>query len=288
MTGSEFLIKKELIIVLILSLLISSCFFVYADNTKIHMIDVGHGDAVLVQTDDSNILIDAGSDRNTTAWYLGSQNITDVHQFIVTGYSYDKTGGILEVMNRTRVHEYRDYGSYPSLESYQKVHGRIVNESIPFQPLILGDRIVVADTVFIDVLQPNNTGRYSDEAIMKITTGNITTLLMNREPAPDIILTKPVQILRVADHGSREGYDPGFISTLQPEVAVISTGKYDEPHPATVMGLKATGAQVFRTDIRGTVIVLTDGERYDLTTNRSSPYGGILSLVSVIETRPPG
>lgn len=46
-----------------------------AEETTIHVIDVGTGDAVLVETAGTYALIDAGPDRNTTAAYLSDLNI---------------------------------------------------------------------------------------------------------------------------------------------------------------------------------------------------------------------
>ena len=261
----------------------------FADEIKIHVIDVGSGDAVLLQTDNSDILIDAGSDRNSTALYLTDQNVTDVDLFLVTGYSYDKTGGILEVMNRTSVHEYRDYGQNPSLPAYQRVQSRLLNESILNSKLVPGEKITAGENVFIEVVPVNQTDEdYYDEVLLKITAGNISTLLLNKDAAPEIPSDEPIQILRMADHGSRNGYNAKFIHDIHPEVAIISTGNTNGPDQATVMGLEAAGAEVFRTDIRGTILILTDGEKYDIATNRTLPFGGKLSLVSVIETRPPG
>ncbi|PWR76023.1 MBL fold metallo-hydrolase [Methanospirillum stamsii] len=129
----------------------------FADEIKIHVIDVGSGDAVLLQTDNSDILIDAGSDRNSTALYLTDQNVTDIDLFLVTGYSYDKTGGILEVMNRTSVHEYRDYGQNPSLPAYQRVQSRLLNESILNSKLVPGEKITAGENIFIEVVPVNQT-----------------------------------------------------------------------------------------------------------------------------------
>lgn len=268
-------------------LIISLTIVVIGEETKIHVIDAGKGDAVLLQTSGTNVLIDAGSDRNSTAQYLVDKNITDVTFFLVTGYSMDKAGGILEVMNRTIVHEYRDFYPDNTVLSCQRVHNRLSNESIRYTPLTEGEKIHVGEGVDIEVLPINQSGQEPKEALLKITSGNISTLLLNKDPAPDISISEPIQVLRVADHGSRKGYDARFIRTINPEVAIITGGR-SEPNQATIMGLEAYGAEVLRTDIRGTVLVTTDGERYNLATNRSSPSGGMLSLVSVIETRPPG
>ena len=270
-------------------LLLFSLSFVSAEETTIHVIDVGTGDAVLVESAGKYALIDAGPGRNTTADYLAGHNISSLDLFLVTSMDHGKTGGILEVMNRTVVHDFRDTGSGGLYPQYARVLEKIKNESIPHSILTEGDIIPIGTDAAISVVPVNRsaTGGY-DEAVLKIIIGNISMLLLSQNGSPDILDHDPIQILRVPDHGSRRGYDAGFIHRLRPEVAVISAGRSgDGPNKATVMGLEAIGAEVYRTDLKGTILIMTDGEKYRTGSSRSSPAGSI-SLISVIETRPPG
>ena len=270
-------------------LLLLSLSCVTAEETTIHVIDVGTGDAVLVESAGKYALIDAGPGRNTTADYLAGHNISSLDLFLVTSMDHGKTGGILEVMNRTVVHDFRDNGAGGLYPQYARVLEKIKNESIPHSILTEGDLIPIGTDAAISVVPVNRsaTGGY-DEAVLKIIIGNISMLLLSQNGSPDILDHDPIQILRVPDHGSRRGYDAGFIHRLRPEIAVISAGRSgDGPNKATVMGLEAIGAEVYRTDLKGTILIMTDGEKYRTGSSRSSPAGSI-SLISVIETRPPG
>ncbi|NLL10517.1 MAG: hypothetical protein GX268_06465 [Methanomicrobiales archaeon] len=270
-------------------LLLLSLSCVTAEEATIHVIDVGTGDAVLVESAGKYALIDAGPGRNTTADYLAGHNISSLDLFLVTSMDHGKTGGILEVMNRTVVHDFRDNGAGGLYPQYARVLEKIKNESIPHSILTEGDLIPIGTDAAISVVPVNRsaTGGY-DEAVLKIIIGNISMLLLSQNGSPDILDHDPIQILRVPDHGSRRGYDAGFIHRLRPEVAVISAGRNgDGPNKATVMGLEAIGAEVYRTDLKGTILIMTDGEKYRTGSSRSSPAGSI-SLISVIETRPPG
>ncbi len=270
-----------------LLLLYLSC--VSAEETTIHVIDVGTGDAVLVESAGTRALIDAGPDRNSTAAYLTSHNITDLDLFLVTSMYPGKTGGILEVMNRTVIHDYRDTGTGQLYPYYGRVLEKIKNESIPHSSLTAGELIPIGADATIEVVPINQTvPSLYDEAVLKLTVGNVSMLLLSQNGSPDIPSHDPIQILRVPDHGSREAYNAGYIHDLKPEVAIISVGRIGNgPNKATVMGLEGAGAEVFRTDIRGTILITTDGEKYTTGSTRTSPAGSI-SLISVIETRPPG
>lgn len=75
---------------------------------------------------------------------------------------------------------------------------------------------------------------------------------------------KDITVLKVSHHGAKNGSTPEFISSLLPEVAVISSGKknpYGHPHPSVLLLLQSVGAQVLRTDELGTLETVTDGRR---------------------------
>lgn len=281
------MVLKRINLLILIVLMTITTTVSFAEETTIHVIDVGNGDAVLIQNNESNILIDAGPDRNSTVSYLIGHNITDIDLFLTTSLSPDKTGGILEVMNRTVVHEYRDFGVPEFVPSYHRVTDRIKNESIPYSSLVPGDVIPMGGDGTIEVVLVNQTDTRASEAILKITIGKISMLLLSKDGAPDMQLKGPVQILRAADHGSREGYDARFVQSIKPDVAIISVGREGSgPNKATIMGLEAAGAEIYQTDIRGTILIHTDGTTYNIGSSRSSSSGSI-SLITVIETRQP-
>jgi len=281
--------KNIQIISFILLILLSACSIcTSAEETKIHVLDVGTGDAILVESEGINTLIDAGPDRNTTAAYLTDHNITDIHLFLVTSMEPGKIGGVLEVMNRTNVHEYRDTGTGQMYFNYKRILEKIQNESITYHSLKPGERIPIGTDTTIDVINIAQTHNgIGDEAILNLHAGNVSMLLLSENGSPDIDTGMKIQILRVPDHGSRQAFDMGFVHMIKPEVAVISIGREGNgPNKATEMGLEAAGAEVYRTDIRGTILIATDGENYTIGSSRTSPAGSI-SLMSVIETQPP-
>jgi len=75
---------------------------------------------------------------------------------------------------------------------------------------------------------------------------------------------KESDVLKVAHHGSKFSSTIEFLETLRPELAVISVGaknRYGHPTSDTLSRLDAVGAKVMRTDERGTIEVVTDGEQ---------------------------
>ena len=74
----------------------------------------------------------------------------------------------------------------------------------------------------------------------------------------------PVEILKVAHHGSSDTGLAGQLRQIQPRIAVISVGAhndYGHPSPSTIATLAAfPGLALYRTDRDGRVVVETDGE----------------------------
>jgi beta-lactamase superfamily II metal-dependent hydrolase len=78
------------------------------------------------------------------------------------------------------------------------------------------------------------------------------------------------QVVKAGHHGSANGVTPGWISRTRPGVVVISVGRgntYGHPSGSVVAAWQAAGAQVYRTDRQGTVVVTarTDG-RFSVST----------------------
>ncbi len=92
----------------------------------------------------------------------------------------------------------------------------------------------------------------------------------------NILKRKPdlkADILKVAHHGCEEAYqsNSGFIEAIKPEIAVISVGANHPlgyPHESVIKNLESVKAKIYRTDQNGTVIVKTDGNEYQVETER--------------------
>jgi competence protein ComEC len=82
----------------------------------------------------------------------------------------------------------------------------------------------------------------------------------------------PVEILKVAHHGSADEGLPALLTSIRPRIAVVSVGSdntYGHPTPSTMAALEASpGADVYRTDEDGSVVVESDGTRLSVRSER--------------------
>src|SRR3989338_2984880 len=76
-----------------------------------------------------------------------------------------------------------------------------------------------------------------------------------------------IDVLKVGHHGSKTSSTADFLKIVKPEYAVISASdrnRYGHPHPDVLSRLSAIGAQIFRTDINGTIILNINNGRLTL------------------------
>ncbi|MCS7257052.1 MAG: hypothetical protein NZ562_10575, partial [Thermomicrobium sp.] len=79
------------------------------------------------------------------------------------------------------------------------------------------------------------------------------------------------QILVVGHHGSRTSSSEPFLRAVRPVVAIVSAGRdnpYGHPHPEVLQRLRAVGAELYRTDVDGTVLIHSDGTRWTIEIER--------------------
>ena len=74
-------------------------------------------------------------------------------------------------------------------------------------------------------------------------------------------------VLKVSHHGSKNSTTPDFLAAVRPQMAIISAGEenpYGHPSPVLLERLESAGVRFFRTDLDGSVTVLTDGENLEI------------------------
>lgn len=90
-------------------------------------------------------------------------------------------------------------------------------------------------------------------------------LIASDIPLPD------VEILKVGHHSSRTASSQDLLAAISPEVAIHMAGvgnRYGHPHMETISALQAIGAEVYGTDISGTILITTDGKSYEVHTEK--------------------
>jgi competence protein ComEC len=234
-------------------------------------IDVGQGDAFLVETPGARLLFDAGGDGRAAAW-LRANGRTRIDLLVVSHPHLDHAGGAPEVLRRVRVGEVwlnRDVPSELSetRETLQVAHDR----AVPVRSPRVGDAVTFGD-VSVTVLHPaaGRPYRFGDSEandssyVLSIQYGDRRVLLagdVEGTAQADLLARDPerlrAELMTVPHHGSRTS-DPPFLARVAPLIGVISAGRdnrHGHPHDDIVAFLQGHGTVIRRTDLEGTVRV---------------------------------
>jgi len=247
-------------------------------NLEVDFLDVGQGDAILIKTTSGqNILIDGGPDKSVIK-RLG-ENLPwwdkQIDLMILTHPHDDHVTGLIDVLKRYRVkkilytgvnHNAPNYLSWLKVVRDKKISLAIINKK---------QTINLSKDARMEILYPDqsllnkNLSDLNDSSIIiKLIYGQNKFLLTGdaSEKVEEILLASgadlSVDVLKVAHHGSQYSSSQEFLEKVEPKIAIISVGKdNDFGHPSlrTIMRLKRFGAEIFRTDEKGTVKIFSDG-----------------------------
>jgi competence protein ComEC len=116
---------------------------------------------------------------------------------------------------------------------------------------------------------PNN------DAVVMVASFRSVDALLTADAESNVTSTlrvPPVEILKVAHHGSADPGLPKLLAQIRPKIAVISVGvdnDFGHPSPSTIAALSGVpGLALYRTDRDGRIVVESDGERISVRTDR--------------------
>jgi competence protein ComEC len=247
-------------------------------TTRITVLDVGQGDAILVEgSRGGRMLVDGGPnpdrllvelDRRLPPW----DRRLDI--LILTHPHEDHVAGLALLLDRYRVGRVFEPGMRGPGPGYAAWAAALDRVGAPRRGLLVtGDHLVV-DDLRLNVLwpdagtvppEPPDTGRgINDVSIVLLGQVDGRRILLTGDVEDDVdpVLARrglpPIDFLKVAHHGSGTASTVAFLGVVKPSLAVVSAGAdnpYGHPARSTLDHLREAGARVFRTDTDGSVEV---------------------------------
>ena len=247
---------------------------------KMHVIDVGQGDAVLMQCGGRNVLIDCDENGmgDTVLDYLRKADVSHLDWIIGTHPHSDHIGGMDTVIKSKDItidHVMMPQTSKeltPTTMTYTEVLTAIKKKKLKITRPVPGTEYDL-DGVTMLVLSPAKGAKYEDlndySIVLKFTYGDVSVLtggdaskLVERQLITlDYDLS--ADIYKVSHHGGRDGNSQAFLDEVNPRYAAISVGednKYGHPKNEILKRLRAMDCKVYRTDLDGDIIFESDGK----------------------------
>lgn len=279
----------------------------FARNGSVQFLDVGQGDAMLIQTPERKvIMIDGGGtfrfQREGEEWrmrrdpyeigknllvpLLKKRGIKQIDYLIVTHADIDHFGGLQAVIDNLPVGIMFINGTLKDSDAYDAFLHKALQKNIPIAIASEGQQLQVDAHTSLSFLYPLATDRIATvphqnastivsllqmHGFRFLFTGDIE-LMEEREMLVRMAEVERVDLMKVAHHGSRTSTSEQWLARWQPQLAVISVGRfntYGHPHPTVIDRLDQQRILTYRTDVHGEIQIEVNAEHLKVRTKLS-------------------
>lgn len=257
-------------------------------EVRVHFIDVGQGDCILIEGGGEAVLIDAGENDkgDEVLGYLDSIGVDKIDLAAGTHPHSDHTGGmdtVLEGMpvGRLMLSDVPD-SIVPTTRTYLDLLDAAERAGTEMFYGYPGDQAAVCGGV-LSVLGPveDYEDLNNESLVIRFDYGESSFLFTGDQEADaeeDLLASGAdvdADILKAGHHGSSTSSSAAFLAAVSPEAAVIECGEgneYGHPHLEVLERLEAASVNVYRTDLDGSVVVTTSGDgQYQFETAKARP-----------------
>jgi competence protein ComEC len=226
------------------------------------------------------VLVDEGPPEADVALQLRRAGVRSLTAIVLTHPQRDHIGGAAAVLRRLHIGTVIDPGLAAGNNSADETAalGAARSRRVPVVVARAGATYRIG-ALRLRVLWPDGPGLESEDpnlnAVVLLASYRSTDVLLTADAESDVtsrLPLRPVEILKVAHHGSEDAGLPELLRVLRPRIAVISVGEgndYGHPRPETIDALESSpGLTTFRTDEDGRVVVESDGRSLTVRTQR--------------------
>jgi competence protein ComEC len=227
---------------------------------RVEVLDVGQGDAILLQPAHAPpVLVDGGPPGDELASKLRAAGVDRLGVAVITHEQSDHSGGIEDLLGRFPVDHL----------AYARVSRRLLGEARAAGAV--PDRVAEGESLRdgslrLEVLWPRRDLLASPlggadpntQALVLLARWRDFSMLLTADAEAESVPIEsgPVDVLKVAHHGSDDGGLDALLDRISPKLAVISVGAgnpYGHPTPETLATLRAHHVPTLRTDLDGTI-----------------------------------
>lgn len=242
----------------------------------VHFIDVGQGDAILIQLPNGqNMLIDGGeaSKSSVVVDFLKSKNVSHLDYLVATHPHADHIGGLPAVIKEFSIGQVYMLKVEHTTKTYENLLTTIADKGLKIKTARAGVSLLNETGLSVGILGPvsetyKDLNNYS--AVVQIAYQNTAFLFLGdaeKESEAELVArygnALAADVVKAGHHGSKTSSTAALIAATKAKHVIFSLGKdnsYGHPHENVWEAWHKTGAALYRTDASGTVTVISDGK----------------------------
>ena len=254
-----------------------------SNNLRIHFIDVGQADSILIEQNNEYMLIDAGNneDGQLLVKYFKELGISSFKYVFGTHAHEDHIGGLDDIIKNFNIDNFYMPEVITTTKTFEDVLDALEVKQVAFQTPKINDELTFENSKFRILSLSNDDTDLNDTSIVLRLKYGTTSFLLTGDASSNIeknILNKEIQsdVLKLGHHGSRYSTSKEFLKKVSPTYAIISVGKgnsYNHPHKEVFTRLNEHNTKIYRTDEQGTIIAESNGSIINFTTIKTNTNG---------------
>lgn len=261
--------------------------FKETENTNtldITYLDVGQADAILIQNEGHNMLIDAGNNEDgpLLVQYFKEQNMTKFDYLIATHPHEDHIGGMDDIIKNFDIEKIYMPNVTTTTKTFLDVLNAMEEKNMTFDVPNIGQNFALGHTLFQVMYTGSNKKNLNNSSIILKANFKNTSYLFTGDATSEVekkILSKDIKatVLKVGHHGSKYSTTTEFLNKVNPKYAIISVGKnnsYNHPNQITIDKLTKKNIEIHRTDQEGSIFLKSDGKTINITSKQTNTNGG--------------
>lgn len=242
---------------------------------RAYFLDVGQGDATLLAGPDFTILVDAGRHTgNEVVPLLLAAGVKKIDLLIGTHPHADHIGQFPDVLRAFPVTEVWMSGDEHTSRTFERALDAVLASGAGYHEPRTGEALRLG-SARVEVLNPSEVDGdlHNGCVAVRVAYGEVAILLTGDAEIPAerrmIASGFPLraQVLQLGHHGSSTSNGEEFLREVRPEVAIYSAGEgnsYGHPHAEVIERFRRHRVPVYGTDRDGTIMVVSDGRRFEV------------------------